>query len=162
MIIKDHGLSGAILGELDRILGQGCWALYRERGLRPERMHPPESWELRRRVAGITPLELIATWRLEQFPGSQWYGVSTHVRVEPQWRCKGLGHLTLKIREDLALKLGYRTLLATVLATNFQERRILARAGWHTKVGDFYGDLWGKELDCPEVDPDAHLGGVRD
>ena len=128
MIIKNHGLPLAITSQLDRILER--WALYRHQGPKVGRKIAPEYWELYQRATG-RPLSRVAGWELHQFPGCALIGISAKVMVEESWRGKGLGDLTLQIRQELARHLGYSELLATVREDNTAEVRVLYRGGWH-------------------------------
>lgn len=72
----------------------------------------------------------IAKFRLQQLPGCCGVLVSYHANVKLAWRCKGLGTILNKMRQQIAWNKGYTLLLCTDVMENDPQQKILERNGW--------------------------------
>lgn len=73
---------------------------------------------------------IVGKFSMEQLPGCCGVAVSYHAQIETQFRGRGIGGLFLEMREDAAKRAGYTMVLATVLADNEVENKLLGRHGW--------------------------------
>ncbi len=78
----------------------------------------------------------VATFSLEELPGCCGVIVSYYSEVELAYRKLGLGELLLKVRMDACRVMKYGQMLATVVAGNQAEEKLLDCQGW-LKVKEF-------------------------
>ncbi len=74
--------------------------------------------------------EIIAEFRLTEFPGCCAFMVSFHGSVSYKWQKLGLGAILNQMRIDIARLLGYTALVCTDKLDNVGQRKILAKNGW--------------------------------
>lgn len=134
-----------LLPALDKVLGSG-WAIYRK-GLptlnRPVDTYCFELWHREHQ----TPLEHVAYWNLEQFPGNKRIGVYTHMYVQKEWRGRGIGNALMPLKLWFAKNVGYQILLCTVKNNNTPEIKLLLHHEWNPRENmGVDAVLWSKPL----------------
>lgn len=73
---------------------------------------------------------IIASWKLEYFPGNDRILVSTHAWVKQLYRRLGIGKLTHELRIAYAKAMGARMLLCTINGRNAAQWHILQTHNW--------------------------------
>ncbi len=87
----------------------------------------------------------VGYYELNNFPGCNQLVVSNHSCIFPEYRGKGLGQALSEEKIALAKSEGYDYMMATVVATNERQLRIMENNGW-TKLDTFFNRESGNEV----------------
>lgn len=76
--------------------------------------------------------EVLGSFALAPLPGNCGVVVSTATMISHSYRGKGWSRTLHKFKESLAIKLGYKIMLSTVVWDNEPQLRSATKAGWCT------------------------------